>query len=58
MEDKYGDITEIKQQRTFLISKVIVAQRLALARCHQSYMMAKEKAWNRFYHYAVCTYRK
>jgi len=48
MEEKHQLITETKDQRTFLIGKVISAQRLALDRCNFSYAFAKEKAWVRF----------
>lgn len=48
MEEKHATIHETKTQRTFLIGKVISAQRLALDRCNFSYKFAKEKAWVRF----------
>ena len=47
MQGKHAIIDDIKEQRTFLIGKVISAQRLALARCNFSYKYAKEKAWAR-----------
>lgn len=48
MEEKHIVIDDIKEQRQFLISKIISAQRLALDRCNFSYKFAKEKAWARF----------
>ena len=48
MDEKHQEIVETKTQRTFLINKVILGQRLALARCNFSYKFAKEKAWVRF----------
>lgn len=40
METKLDTIADIKEQRTFLIAKVILGQKLALDRCHQSYKLA------------------
>jgi len=48
MAVKHEIITDTKTQRTFLITKVISAQRLALDRCNFSYKFALEKAWVRF----------
>ena len=48
MEEKHELIDETKTQRTFLIKKVISAQRLALDRCNFSYRFALEKGWVKF----------
>ena len=41
-------ITDLRGQRTFLIQKVVAAQRLALCRCHDNYVLGKRRAWMRF----------
>ena len=37
MEQDQATITDLKQQRDFLVAKVVSSQRLALDRCHFSY---------------------
>jgi len=51
MQAKHAIINDIKEQRTFLIGKVIGAQRLALDRCNHSYRKALEHAWKHWVHY-------
>jgi len=47
MEYYQSELDDLKQQREYLIEKVIIGQRLALARCNFSYKYAKEKVWVR-----------
>lgn len=58
METKLEEINDIKEQRQFLIGKVILGQRIALDRCHHSYKIAQEKAFNKLWHYCVCDWRR
>ena len=58
MEEDQATIVDLKQQRDFLVSKVVSAQRLALDRCHFSYKFAKEKAWVKFVRNSVVAMRK
>lgn len=51
MQAKHAIIDDIKEQRTFLIGKVISAQRLALSRCNHSYRKALELAWRHWVHH-------
>lgn len=41
------ETTDLKNQREYLIDKVVIGQRLALARCRFSFDFAKERAWAR-----------
>lgn len=45
LEAAHGEIEDLKNQREYLIEKVVLGQRLALARCRFSFMFAKEKVW-------------
>ena len=45
MDHRTNKIDDLKTQRSFLINKVVLAQRLALARCHFSYKHSLHKAW-------------
>ena len=58
MEQDQATLTDLKQQRDFLVAKVVSAQRLALDRCHFSYKYAKEKAWVQFVANSVAAMRK
>ena len=42
------EIDDLKNQRNYLIDKVVLGQKLALARCRFSMQFAIEKGWNRF----------
>ena len=41
----------MKNQREYLIEKVVIGQRLALARCRHSFMKAKEKCFVKLHHH-------
>lgn len=45
VEEKHNEINDLKVQREYLIDKVVLGQRLALARCRFSFTFAKEKVW-------------
>ena len=45
MDNRTNKIEDLKTQRAFLINKVVLAQRLALARCHFSYKHSLHKAF-------------
>lgn len=46
LQQAQDEIEDLKVQREYLIDKVVISQRLALARCRFSYQFAVEKAWN------------
>lgn len=48
LEERNEDISDLKNQREYLIEKVVLGQRLALARCRFSFQFAKEKVWVKF----------
>ena len=48
MDHRTNKIDDLKTQRAFLINKVVLAQRLALARCHFSYKHSLHKAWGQW----------
>lgn len=58
MEQDQATLIDLKQQRDFLVAKVVSAQRLALDRCHFSYKFAKEKAWVQFVANSVAAMRR
>ena len=48
IEESAMEIGDLKTQREYLIDKVVLGQRLALARCRFSFSYCQEKAWIRF----------
>ena len=57
IEEAQEEITDLKTQREYLIDKVVLGQRLALARCRFSFTYAKEKTWVRMLDNVVASYR-
>ena len=53
IEDRHTEIGDLKVQREYLIDKVVLGQRLALARCRFSFTFAKEKVWVKLNNNAV-----
>lgn len=53
IEDAQIEIDDLKTQREYLIDKVVLGQRLALARCRFSFTFAQEKAWVKLYDNSV-----
>jgi hypothetical protein len=47
IEERHIEINDLKTQREYLIDKVVLGQRLALARLNFSHVYAKEKVWVR-----------
>jgi len=50
IEERHLEINDLKTQREYLIDKVVLGQRLGLARCRFSFSYAKEKAWVKLAH--------
>ena len=40
-------MNDLRHQREYLIEKAVLAQRIALSRCHFSYVFAKIKVWTK-----------